>query len=40
VYICIYVMYICSGVHPASYPVGILPEGKAAWAWTWPLTSI
>jgi hypothetical protein len=31
-----------SGVHPASYPVGTggsFPEGKAARAWSWPLTT-
>jgi hypothetical protein len=33
----------CSGVHPASYPTGnrgSFPGGKAAGAWSWPLTSI
>jgi hypothetical protein len=32
-----------SGAHPASYPMctgGSFPEGKAAGAWSWPLTSI
>jgi hypothetical protein len=32
-----------SGTHPASYPMGTrgtFPEGKAAGAWIWPLTSI
>jgi hypothetical protein len=32
-----------SGAHPASYPMGTggsLPGGKAAGAWSWPLTSI
>jgi hypothetical protein len=32
-----------SGAHPASYPMGIRnssPGGKAAGAWSWPLTSI
>jgi hypothetical protein len=32
-----------SGAHPASYPMGIrcsFPGGKAAGAWSWPLTSI
>jgi hypothetical protein len=32
-----------SGAHPASYPMGnrcSFPGGKAAWAWSWPLTSI
>jgi hypothetical protein len=32
-----------SGSHPASYPVGTggsFPGGKAAGAWSWPLTSI
>jgi hypothetical protein len=32
-----------SGVHPASYPMGTrgsFPGGKAAGAWSWPLTSI
>jgi hypothetical protein len=32
-----------SGAHSASYPVGTgssLPTGKAAGAWSWPLTSI
>jgi hypothetical protein len=32
-----------SGAHPASCPVGTrgsFPEGKAAGAWSWPLTSI
>jgi hypothetical protein len=33
----------CSGAHPASYPMGTrgsFPGGKAAGAWSWPLTSI
>jgi len=32
-----------SGAHPASYPMetrGYFPGGKAAGAWSWPLTSI
>jgi hypothetical protein len=32
-----------SGAHPASYPMstrGSFPVGKAAGAWSWPLTSI
>jgi hypothetical protein len=32
-----------SGTHPSSYPMGTggsFPEGKAARAWSWPLTSI
>jgi hypothetical protein len=32
-----------SGAHPASYPMytrGSFPGDKAAWAWSWPLTSI
>jgi hypothetical protein len=32
-----------SGAHPASYPMGTagsFPAGKAAGAWSWPLTSI
>jgi hypothetical protein len=32
-----------SGAHPASYPVGTrgsFSAGKAAGAWSWPLTSI
>jgi hypothetical protein len=32
-----------SGAHPASYPMGTrdsFPRGKAAGAWSWPLTSI
>jgi hypothetical protein len=32
-----------SGAYPASYPmdtVGPFPEGKAAGAWSWPLTFI
>jgi hypothetical protein len=32
-----------SGAHPASYPIGTrgcIPGGKAAGAWSWPLTSI
>jgi hypothetical protein len=32
-----------SGFHPASYPMGSrgsFPDGKAAGAWNWPLTSI
>jgi hypothetical protein len=32
-----------SRAHPASYPMGTrgsLPGGKAAGAWSWPLTSI
>jgi hypothetical protein len=32
-----------SEAHPASYPMGtrgFFPEGKAAGAWSWPLTSI
>jgi hypothetical protein len=32
-----------SGAHPASYPMGTrgpFPGGKAADAWSWPLTSI
>jgi hypothetical protein len=32
-----------SGAHPASYPMGnggSFPGGKAAGAWSWPLTSI
>jgi hypothetical protein len=32
-----------SGAHPASYPMGTgssFPVGKAAGAWSWPLTSI
>jgi hypothetical protein len=32
-----------SRVHPASYPMGtrsFFPGGKAAGAWTWPLTSV
>jgi hypothetical protein len=32
-----------SGAHPASYPMGTrgsFPGGKAAGAWSWPLTSI
>jgi hypothetical protein len=32
-----------SEAHPASYPVGkrgCFPRGKAAGAWSWPLTSI
>jgi hypothetical protein len=31
-----------SGIHPASYPMGTrssFPGGKAARAWSWPLTS-
>jgi hypothetical protein len=31
-----------SGAHPASYPIGTggsFPGGKAAGAWSWPLTS-
>jgi hypothetical protein len=31
-----------SGAHPASYPMdtgGAFPGGKAAGAWSWPLTS-
>jgi hypothetical protein len=31
-----------SGTHPASHPMGIggnIPGGKAAGAWSWPLTS-
>jgi hypothetical protein len=34
---------ICSGAHPASYPVatrGPFPGGKASGAWSWPLTYI
>jgi hypothetical protein len=27
-----------SGAHPATYPVGT--GGKAAGAWTWPLTTL
>jgi hypothetical protein len=33
----------CSGVHPASYPVGTrgsFPGNKSAEAWSWPLTFI
>jgi len=32
-----------SGAHPASYPMGAgdcFPRGKAAGAWSWPLSSI
>jgi len=32
-----------SGPHPSSYPMGTsdpFPGGKAAGAWSWPLTSI
>jgi hypothetical protein len=32
-----------SGTYPASYQMGTggsFPEGKAAGAWSWPLTSI
>jgi hypothetical protein len=32
-----------SGANPASYPMGTrvsFTGGKAAWAWSWPLTSI
>jgi len=32
-----------SRAHPTSYPKGIggsIPAGKAAGAWSWPLTSI
>jgi hypothetical protein len=32
-----------SGPHPTSYPMGTrvsFPRGKAARAWSWPLTSI
>jgi len=32
-----------SGAHPAFYPVGsrgLFPGGKAARAWSWPLTSM
>jgi hypothetical protein len=32
-----------SGAHPPSYPIstgGSFPGGKAAVAWSWPLTSI
>jgi len=30
----------CSGAHPASCPVGTRSsEDKAAWSWSWPLTS-
>jgi len=32
-----------SGAHPASYPLGTgmsFPWGKAAGAWSWPLTSV
>jgi hypothetical protein len=32
-----------SGAHPVSYPMGTrgsFPGGKAAEAWSWPLTSI
>jgi hypothetical protein len=32
-----------SGAHSASYPIGtrgFFSEGKAAGAWSWPLTSI
>jgi len=32
-----------SGAHPISYPMGTavsFPRGKAAVAWSWPLTSI
>jgi hypothetical protein len=32
-----------SGAHPASYPMGTMgsfPRGKAAKAWSWPLTTI
>jgi len=37
-----YRVQIVSGVYPASYPMGIrgFPGGKAAGAWSWPLTSI
>jgi hypothetical protein len=32
-----------SGFHTTSYPMGnrgSFPGGKAAWAWSWPLTSV
>jgi hypothetical protein len=38
----LHIVQIGSGVHPASYPIdtaGSFPVGKAARAWSWPLTS-
>jgi hypothetical protein len=38
----LHVVQTGSGVHPTSYPIGtggFFPGGKAAWAWSWPLTS-
>jgi hypothetical protein len=38
----LYVVQTGSGVHPTSYPIvtgGSFPRGKAAGAWSWPLTS-
>jgi len=32
-----------SGAHPASCPVGseaVFPGSKAAWVWSWPLSTI
>jgi hypothetical protein len=39
----LHVVQIDSGAHLAFYPMGTggsFPEGKAAGAWSWPLTSI
>jgi len=36
-------LYVSSVAHPDSYPMGIsvsFPVGKAARAWSWPLTFI
>jgi hypothetical protein len=40
-YSLLHVVQIGSGAHPASYPMGTgnsFPGGKAAGAWSWPLT--
>jgi hypothetical protein len=39
----LHVVQTGSGAHPTSYPIGTgfsFPGGKAAGAWSWPLTSI
>jgi len=36
-------VHICFGSHPAAYPMGTASsysDGKAAGAWSWPLTCI
>jgi hypothetical protein len=42
-FLLLYIVQTGSGAHPISYPMGTggsFPGGKAAGAWSWPLTSI